>query len=531
MSELDKLDIVGLPGHIVKLTETTTPDHEDDFARDFTKELFEKMPKALQEIAKGYASDDGKIQSKQYVEQSGVSVYNVFDCIEPKYNQIYLAELYDKSPIHAAAVDAKINNIVGLGFSFVLTVKGEQMREAAALKSKLKKKRFEEQIDSTRIALVELLDTLNNRDEFEEILDKFAKDRFTMGNGYMEIGRDAEGRIGYIGHLPAKHMRIRRNRDGFVQYVNNQPIFFRNFGDLETPDPFGLESQPNEVLHYRYYSPSDEYYGVPEIVSALNAIAGIEFAQRYNIDYFENKAVPRYIIKTKGLNLTTTQQADLLKFFEKTTKGVSHRTVLVPLPAGDRDIHFQPVEAYKQDGSFIEYIKQNINFILGRHRVPILRIGLSDGTGSLSESREADKSFKEVVCRPEQKVIEKKFNKVIAEFTDLFHFKLKEYALTDEDQKSLVYERYMRWGVYVPDEVRAEIGMQPRPDGKGGEPVDMRSVTELGNQEQNTQAQAEEKAQAFRTRERDQNRDGDTPDSPGNANGRRTQGEGPNPNK
>lgn len=504
--------------------EKVSSSSEDSFSKIY-KTSDESAPSAVRALAKGFKSEDGKVRSKQYEDKS-VSLYNAAECVVPPYNMHYLAKLYDASSFHATAVDAKIDNTVGLGYRWDHSYLAKELREKAeSSKTADKLRKVDAKLEALKRQLQARLDGFNNLDEFDEVLVKVLKDRHCTGNGYFEIARDVEGNIQYLGHIPSKDVRIRRARDGFVQTVNNENIFFRNFGDRETENPFLDDDNPNELIHIKFYSPVDDYYGIPEIISAAQALAGIEFSQRFNIDYFENKAVPRYIIKTKGIKLSPDQQKELLKFFETNTKGVSHRTVMVPLPAGqDKDIDFHAVETGRQDASFTEYIKLNLQLILSRHRVPQGRVGMTSAATSAAESAATEKTFKETVCRPEQRLLEKKLGKVFKEITDLFEFKLNEFTLTDEDQQSQIHERYLRWGVEVPDEVRTELGKPPRADGKGGEPVDTKTVGLA-------QKQAEEKAQAYETRTRDQNRNANKPDSPSNSATRRTQGSGTNPNK
>ena len=491
---------------------------------DAFSKIYKPKDKDCPSFVKGFVNDKGDGGSKQY-EDEGVSLYNAANVAVPPYNMTHLAKLYDASSFHATAVDAKIDNTVGLGYVWEMTHVAKEIKDKAETsKTKDKLKKVSGKLEEVRRDLDDLINSMNSTDELEEILVKILKDRHTTGNGYMEIGRTVQGKINYIGHIPSKDVRVRRSRDGFVQVVNNKNIFFRNFGDRKTANPFKDDSNPNELIHWKFYSPVDDYYGVPEIISASQALAGIEFAQRFNIDYFENKAVPRYIIKTKGIKLSDQQQKDLLQFFETNTKGSSHRTVMVPLPAGqDKDIDFHPVETGRQDASFTEYIKLNLQIILSRHRVPQGRVGITSASTSAAESAASEKTFKETVCRPEARLIEKKFNKVIKELTDLFEFKLNEFTLTDEDQQSQIDERYLRWGVKVPDEIRNTLGMQPRADGEGMEPVDTRTVGLAQNK-------AEDKAQAYKTRTRDAERTSHSPDSASNSSTRRVQGQGSNPN-
>jgi len=59
---------------------------------------------------------------------------------------------------------------------------------------------------------------------------KFYTDVQATGNGYLEVGRKVNGDIGYLGHIPATTMRVRRLKDGYVQIIGQKVVYFRNFG-------------------------------------------------------------------------------------------------------------------------------------------------------------------------------------------------------------------------------------------------------------------------------------------------------------
>jgi len=115
------------------------------------------------------------------------------------------------------------------------------------------------------------------------------------------------------------------------------------------PSPVTGDGTPNEVIHLKKYSPLNSFYGVPDIVAAMSAVAGDEFAARFNLDYFENKAVPRYVIIVKGGALSLPSQKTIVEFFETGLKGKHHRTLFIPLPADEADrktsFEMEPVEA------------------------------------------------------------------------------------------------------------------------------------------------------------------------------------------
>jgi PBSX family phage portal protein len=450
-------------------------------------------------------------QSKK-IEADGVTGYNLFEVVMPPYNLDYLAQIYEISEPHYAACNAKTANIVGLGFDLVESPATEELLEKTDGEDKTRKLR--RKLRRGKQTILEWIDTTNEEDSFVETLIKVWTDYEVTGNGYLEIGRKTNGEIGYIGHVPSTTIRIRRERDGFVQLVGKDAVFFRNFGDQKTRNPLGGDTRPNELIHIKNYSPTNGFYGVPDIIAAKSALAGNEFASRYNLDYFENKAVPRYVIWVKGATLSPASERRLLDFFENGLKGKNHRTLYIPLPPDTADIktefHMEAVEAGQQDSSFKNFDAENTAKILMAHRTPISKVGLASGV-SLAVARDADKTFKEQVCRPSQKILEKKINKIMKELTDVFLFKLNELTLTDEDTQSKIWERMLRMQVLVPNEVRAYLGL---PGIQGGDKVvDLKA-----------QGQAEVRAQAGQTRTRDQARAATSPDKSGEA--RAPQGEG-----
>lgn len=474
-----------------------------------------------EEIVKSFTNRDKTVKSKQH--DGMVKPYDVLDCAPPPYNMAYLTHLYEISPIHASAVDARVDNVVGLGWYLDYTEKTKREREQRASNEE-ERNQFDGVLAKEKSRLTSTLDAMLGNSEIEEVLNAVVTDAYTTGNGYIEVGRTVEGKVGYIGHIPAKDIRVRNKKDGFVQYVDGNPIFFRNFGDLEKRDPFKQDMNPNEIIHYKVYSPTNQYYGVPEVVSVVDAIAGIQYATKYNLEYFENKAVPRYIIKLKNVQINEAQQAKLMKFFETTTKQTSHRSLMVPIVGSEKsDISFDAVETGKQEASFREYIEMNMMLILARHRISRSYLGISEGQG-LSSSRDADKIFKDSVTGPQQTIFEKKFNRVVSELSDRFVFKLAEYSLTDEKTQSEIDERYLRMGVFVPDEVRSHLGYNRRPDGNGDDPMDARTLAILGAKEQASKQTYEQTNQGNRAR--DSERSSHNPDSAHSSTGRNAKGEG-----
>ena len=464
------------------------------------------------EFQKSFTGRDGSATQQNLLAQA-ITGYAMFDLVQPVYNMEYLSKIYEVSTYNYAAINAKTAHVVGLGYDFLETRKTNDMIDSITDDKQLERAR--KKLGRIRQDLQEWLDSTNDEDTFTETLIKVFTDYEATGNGFLEVGRTTNGDIGYIGHIPAKTMRVRRLRDGFIQLLYGKAVFFRNFGDQETPNVIaGGEDRPNEVIHFKKYTPQNNYYGIPDIIAAQMALAGNEFSGRYNLDYFENKAVPRYIITVKGAKLSPDSERKLLEFFQVGLKGKNHRSLYIPLPSDtpDSKVEFkmEPVEAGTQESSFNKYRLANRDEILLAHRVPINKIGLPEGV-SLANARDADKTFKEQVCRPAQMRFEKKLNRIIEEKTDTLILKFNELSLTDEDTQSKIDERYLRMQVITPNEVRIRKGMIPV-DG-GDEMVELKP-----------QQQAEVRSQAGNTRARSQERQNNSPDISGE--GRNAKGDG-----
>lgn len=463
----------------------------------------------------GFQGKDGAY-SKQ-IEEEIFYGYGYLDCVTPPYNMEYLTKLTEISPAHHAAVNAKVESVFGLGWGWIESPSTKRKRDATRTEAGAKK--LDTHLEQVKEEMTDWLDSINNIDAWEEIMKKVGSDYETTGNGYIEIGRTVTGKVGYIGHIPSKHMRIRRQRDGFIQMIGNRVVYFRNFGD-QTSNPVTDDQNPSEIIHLKKYSPDSLYYGVPDIIAAKNALAGNEFASRYNLDYFENKAVPRHVIIVKGGSLSKSSTAKLVEFFESGLRGQHHRSVLIPLPKSsqdgvDPDIEFKSIEDQQQDFSFGDYRKSNNEEIFMAHRLPMTRAGVFAKEIGIAASVDADKVFKESYSRPEQAIFEKKLSRVFKEITDMISFKLNELSLVDEDTQSQIDERDLRGAVLVPNEVRRRKGIGPRPDGKGDEP----SVL-------NPQQKAEQTAQATGNRTRDQQRQASSSQKAGDTGTRNPKGQG-----
>jgi PBSX family phage portal protein len=439
--------------------------------------------------------------------------YGLFDVITPPWNLYELANYYDMSFANHAAIDAKVENIVGLGYELQATQRVLMALEASDNASAVDKAR--KRVERAKVEVKEWFESLNNEESMTSTFMKVWTDYESTGNGYLEIGRTVTGEIGYVGHIPATTMRVRRMRDGYIQIIGNKVVYFRNFG-AKNVNPITNDPRPNEIIHIKQYSPLNSFYGVPDILSAVGALQGDALASQYNIDYFNNKGVPRYIVTLKGAKLSEEAEDKMFRFLQTSLKGQNHRTLYIPLP-GDSDTNkvefkMEAVESGTQEASFNEYRIRNRDDILVAHQVPLSKIGGGD-SAAIAAALAQDRTFKEQVARPAQRNLEKVINKIISEKTDMVELKFNELTLTDEIAQSQILERYVRNQVMTRNEAREVLGLPQ-----------MEEADEF--LELNARQTADAKANTQQTRNRDAERSSNSSDDTATVAGRNPKGEG-----
>ena len=439
--------------------------------------------------------------------------YGIFDLITPPYNLYELSAYYDTSFANHAAIDTKVSNSVGLGYKFEMTA--STMMKLQGVEDEKKRTAAKRRIERLKMQLTAWIDDCNDEESLTKTLEKVVTDMQATGNGYIEIGRTVTGDIGYIGHIPATTMRVRRLHDGYIQIIAGTVTYFRNFG-ATNPNPVTMDPRPNEVIHLKEYSPLNTFYGVPDIVSAMPSLRGDQMAQQYNIDYFENKAVPRYIITVKGAKLSPEAEDKLFRFFQTGLKGQNHRTLYIPLP-GDQEgqkIEFEmhAIENNVQEASFDKYRQRNRDDVLMAHQVPLSKLGGVDGS-AVAAAMTQDRTFRDQVAKPLQEYVAKAVNKIIKEKTDVIELVFNQVSLTDEIAESQILERYVKNQIMLPNEAREKINL-PQRDG-GDDPMQMTA-----------RQAADTRANTGRNRSRDTERSNNQSDGAGAVTGRNPKGEG-----
>lgn len=281
---------------------------------------------------------------------------------------------------------------------------------------------------------------------FEPISEVFYKVEFdyhASGNGFLEVVEDQRTsgeEIVSLLHVPCLNVRVHKGRDKFVRILThtNRRIYFRRFGDDDPARKFidkdtgqFYETWPSELpdsrkgtalIHFKSYCPLDDYYGMPTVVPAVNAVVGNKLANTWNINFLHNNAhIPLAVVVENG-NLSPDSLEQIELFLSREAKGVSNAgriMVLQPdmdrlMQSGNLKIRLEPLKVgVNDDSSFREYTSANSTEIQECFGLSSIMLGLGG-----SQTRATANAAKQVsvsnVIHPRTKTWEYILNSTIA---------------------------------------------------------------------------------------------------------------------
>jgi capsid portal protein len=190
---------------------------------------------------------------------------------------------------------------------------------------------------------------------------------------------------------------------------------------------------------------------------------GDKAAREYNIDFFTHNAVPRMAIIVEGGQPSDEVLAELKQFMESEVKGQGHKTLVLDVPGGEARVRLEKLTVgTAEDAAFLGYRRANRDEILLVHRVPPSKISVVENA-NLANSQDQDKTFREQVVRPEQRRIEYRFNRLIAEQFGIgdWAFRFRELDLAEAKEEAEVAALYAGIGALTVDEIRGQMGLAP----------------------------------------------------------------------
>jgi len=394
--------------------------------------------------------------SKQLAEIEEWMTMN--NLVPPPYAPGAFLTLYESNPIFWRCVNQLATDVAGLGWNLKLR---EDQKD-----SKTEMKRIKE-----------FLKHPNPEDSFRSILKQLLIDWGVVGWFGVEVQRNNKQEVGEIHHVPAHTLKVHIKKKKYAQCRNNKKVWFKKFGELKDisykdgKQRSGLgKDKANELIFYKAYYPKSDYYGVPNIVSAVGDVVGLIGLRDYNLAFFENFGVPAALITLEG-EWEPGSDKKISEFLNKELKGSdnAHRTLVVMQGGGIGEegckFNYQKLGVEVKEGSFRLYEQARRESIMIAYSMPPERIGVRI-VGKLggNVAEEATKIYVQSVVEPLQLDLEDIVNDKLLQ-SETYELKFKNVDLRDYDLlvKRLVSE--VGSAIRTPNEARNELGLKPYPMG------------------------------------------------------------------
>ncbi|WP_025782922.1 phage portal protein [Sporosarcina sp. D27] len=444
--------------------------------------------------------------TQQIYKDDFEGLYNGGDILEPPYNLKELKQIGEYSSILQQCIDAYKTNIVGFGIEaeHKLDINSDEIKEAV---------RNQAEEEYTR--LDEFIRYLNFDESPELVFGNVIDDKEKTGNGYIEVIRDGTGLPVGIEYVDAQNMRVckktvpelisytilengkqktvqRRKRfRRYVQLIDNQKVFFKEYGDPRIMDSrtgkFDDNTPDNlratEIYHFKIGSGT---YGKPRWLGNLISVYGARKAEELNFRYFsDGRHIPAAITVSNGKLDETSYEA--LQTYMNDLSGTdnAHKFLLLEVDgmAEENDVGESKVnqakveikslaEILQQDALFLEYDEKSRQKIRSAFRLPPLYTGEAQEFNKATADT-ARKVTEEQVFQPERKTLARILNTLFLEPLGFSYVKLSIKGADFRDPIEIAKALYpiIAAGSVAPDDLRPLLdqilGKKVEPFGDG----------------------------------------------------------------
>jgi PBSX family phage portal protein len=410
----------------------------DDELQLISAKLFKRSPKAYHEKIKDTRETSrGLARDSDEEDQIGED-----DIIDPPYDLDALSAIISMSSELPQNIDAMKQNCEGYGYNLIPQVPEKE------------KKKFENQITEEANKLDDFFKYSSYQISFTKMRKNIREDLESIGNGYMEILRNEGKQVDGFEHIKAINMRLtqqdkdftevkikkfnsqeykyneikyKRRFRRYVQVINENKVFFKEFGDPRSIDARtgkeftkeeASEASVNglpfiaatEVYHFSLGG-SESVYGLPRWIGTTPAIVGSRAMEETNVDWFHNKAIPPMVYMVSGGKLTKGAVDRIKEYSAAQVRGLDnyHKALILDavgsgtpgsLEKNNVRIDIKELKQLKE-GIFLEYDKSNQRKIRSSFRLPGIFVGATDDY-TRATAKESKEVAEEQIFQPER---------------------------------------------------------------------------------------------------------------------------------
>jgi len=214
------------------------------------------------------------------------------------------------------------------------------------------------------------------------------------------------------------------------------------------------------VIQFKYFNPTDDFYGLSPISAGRLAIDTQDFGDKYNRNFFVNSAEPKGALVVTG-DLTDDQRKRTIAAWNSAHRGVSNVHKMMIEEGG---MKWEQRGLSQKDMDFVNSKKMTREDILGVFGVPPSLVGVFE-YANYANAREQRQIFWKDTMIPKLKKLENTINSFLVTLFDpnlVVEFDLSGVESLKEDEKirAEINEILTRSGTRTINEVREELGLE-----------------------------------------------------------------------
>ena len=238
--------------------------------------------------------------------------------------------------------------------------------------------------DALAAELRGLLEFANEFDALPDLIEQTATYLNLTGNAFWGIERDGRDRPAELWCLRPDRVRIKPDRKryigGYVYEVGGRRI----------------EYGTRDMVHMKYLSPADDYYGMGPLRAAMHAIVLEYYGTTYNRAMLRHHGMPSAVLRTKEQFVPREEQERIRRDWQRLHGGPQKAGKIAILTS---DLELESVGLSPDELQWVQTRKMTREEIAAVFGVPPIMLGLYEGV-NYATAQQQEKMFWSATVKP-----------------------------------------------------------------------------------------------------------------------------------
>jgi len=298
---------------------------------------------------------------------------------------------------------------------------------------------------------IDLLEHPNEKMSFFDVMEAMLIYLELNGNSFMEVVYDKR-------RNPSELWLLRPDRIRINVTKNKKRI--SSFSYRVKPGDQPAKFLPKELLHFKYFSPNDDWYGQSSIEAGTDPIVLEQYTNTYNQNFFKNGATPSGILIADEY-LSKKEIKRIQRQWKTRNEGPNSAGKTPVLPKG---LKYEPIGAKQSDMEFLALKKMTRTEIFALFGVPPVKVGILEGAKHSNYGLQETMFYKDTIA-PKLKKVSGALNTMFlplfeADKNLYFEFDMTTFISGDPSKIIERLVKQIQSGMMSPNEAREKIGLE-----------------------------------------------------------------------